>query len=239
MSRFWLVLLFATCGSAAGQQCPKDNPSGPPTDSISRTLSGVVVYHDELRRWFGLQLTKPVCGSHEVQLLKSGGFEVDEANAREIETFRGCKVTVTGPLGIPGTGYYSADLYQNVDRIQPAADCVLQLHLPDYSRAKPSPSIDHYRVSMRIDYAARGGHISVEARSGRRGLKPWQAYASYWLTGGYAFYANCAKGFEVTKFTGTPEAKPWAIDNQIAMDPESAAEKHVTNIRLDYSCRRE
>jgi hypothetical protein len=148
-------------------------------------------------------------------------------------------VTVHGPLGIPGTGYYSAELYQNADKIEPAQDCVLKPHLPDYSKAKPAPSVRTYRVSMRIDYQARGGHIVVTAQSGGKTLTPWQAYASYWLTGGYVFYALCAEGFDLTHFTGTPEMKPWLVDNHIATDPEGAAQKNVTHLRLDYTCRRD
>jgi hypothetical protein len=92
---------------------------------------------------------------------------------------------------------------------------------------------------MRINYQARGGHIVVTAESDGRILTPWQAYASYWLTGGYVFYAYCADGFDLTHFVGTPETKPWLVDNYIAMDPEGAAQKHVTRLRLDYTCRRE
>jgi hypothetical protein len=92
---------------------------------------------------------------------------------------------------------------------------------------------------MRINYQARGGHIVVTAESGGKTLTPWQAYASYWLTGSFGFYAQCADGFDLASFSGTPETKPWLIDNQIAMDPETAATKHVTQLRLDYTCRRE
>jgi hypothetical protein len=225
---------------AGAQSCPEENPNGPSKESASRTLTGKVVYHNEIRQWFGLQLDKPVCGLTEIQLLQGGGaFEVDESNAHLIETYRGCSVTVQGALGIPGTGYYSAELYQNVDKIDPALDCVRQPAFPDYSKAKPDPSVHNYRVSMHLDYSARGGHIVFTARSRNRLLIPWQAYANYWFTGGYVLYAYCTDGFEIGSFKGTPEAKPWLPDNSIAMDPESAAEKHITQLRLDYTCHRE
>jgi hypothetical protein len=224
---------------AAAQSCPKENPHGPSIDSAPQTLSGKLVYHDGLRQWFGLQLDAPVCGEDkEIQLLQGGGaFEVDEGNAHAIEVFRGCRVTVHGPLGIPGTGYYSAALYQNADKIEPAKDCVLKPHLPDYSKAKPNPSIRSYRVAIRIDYL--GDHITITARNGDRILTPWQAYASYQLTGEFGLYAFCADGFDLTHFAGTPEAKPWLIDTYLAMDPEGAAQKHVTHLRLDYTCHRD
>ncbi len=238
---FAVTLLLTAFRPAIAQSCPKENPNGPSIESDPQTITGKVVYHDEIRQWFGLQLDSPVCGvDKEIQLLQGGGaFEVDEGNAYAIEVFRGCRVTVRGALGIPGTGYYSAELYQNADKIEPAKDCVLKPHLPDYSKAKPDSSIRSYRVAMQINYQARGGHIVVTAESGARALTPWQAYASYWLTGGYVFYANCADDFDLTHFAGTPETKPWLIDNYIAMDPESAAQKHVTHLRLDYTCRRD
>jgi len=234
---FTVLCLIAIHPSFA-QPCPEENPNGPSKESASRTLTGKVVYHDGLRQWFGLQLDAPVCGvDKEIQLLQGGGaFEVDEGNAQAIEVFRSCRVTVQGPVGIPGTGYYSAALYQNVDKIVPEKDCVLKSHLPDYSKAKPNPSIRSYRVSIRIDYL--GDHITITARSGDRILTPWQAYASYYLTGGFGLYAYCADGFGVVHFTGTPELKPWLIDSYIAADPEGAAQKHVTNLRLDYTCHR-
>ncbi len=78
----------------------------------------------------------------------------------------------------------------------------------------------------------------MTVRSGNRLLNPWQAYASYFLTGGFVLYADCADEFDLAKFTGTPEMKPWRSDNQVLMDPETAAQKHVTQLRLDYTCRR-
>jgi len=233
------VLCLIAIHPSFAQSCPEENPNGPSKESASRTLTGKVVYHDGLRQWFGLQLDTPVCGvDKEIQLLQGGGaFEVDESNAQALEVFRGCRATVQGPLGIPGTGYYSAALYQNVDKIVPEKDCVLKPHFPDYSKVKPDPSIHNYRVSTRIDYL--GDHIAITARSGDRLLTPWQAYASYMLTGGFVFYAYCADDFDLRHFTGTPETKPWLVDNYIAMDPETAATKHVTRLRLDYTCRRE
>ena len=234
---FSVALFLIAIHPATAQSCPKENPNGPSIDSPPQTLSGRVVYHNGIRQWFGLQPDAPVCGEKEIQLLQGGGaFEVDEGNAHAIETFRGCRVTVQGPLGIPGTGYYSAALYQNADKITPEKDCVLKSHFPDYSKAKPSRAIRKYRVAVRIDYL--GDRIAISARSENRILTPWQAYASYQLTGSFGFYAHCADGFDLTHFAGTPETKPWLIDNYIAMDPEGAAQEHITRLRLDYTCQR-
>jgi len=174
------VLSLLAIPLANAQLCPQENAKGPSKASVSRTLSGTVVYHDEIRQWFGLKLDAPVCGEREIQLLQGGGaFEVDGSNAHSIETFRGCRVIVDGPLGIPGTGYYSADLYQDVEKINPEKGCVLEPPLPDFSKATPDKSVRSYQVSMRLDYSARGGHIDVTVKAGDHLLKPWQAYASY------------------------------------------------------------
>ncbi len=53
----------------------------------------------------GLKLDKPVCDVSEVQELQIGGaFEVDESNSRALEVFRGCRVQLSGTLGILFTG---------------------------------------------------------------------------------------------------------------------------------------
>ena len=226
------LYLIAICPSPA-QSCPKENPDGQLIESAPQTLTGKVVYHNGLRQWFALQLDEPTCGENVIQLIQGDDGAPKEPS---IEVFRGCTVTVYGTLGIPGTGYYSAELYQNVDRIDPSPTCVRRHAFPDYSKVKPNPAIRNYRVSIRIDYL--GDHIAITARSGNRILKPWQAYASYMLTGDFGLYAYCADDFYVTHFTGTPEAKPWLIDTYLAIDPETAAQKHVTHLRLDYTCRR-
>lgn len=213
---------------------------GRQTESVSRTLAGKVAYHDEIRKWFELVLDTPTCGQSAVQLLQGcGAFEVDEGNGRAIEEFRGCHVTVDGPLGIPGTGYYCADIYQNADKIDPDQGCLKQPPLPDYSKTKADSSIRKYRVRMRMDYSARGGKIEVMVRSGDKSLTPWQAYASYWLTGGYVFYGNCAENFAMSHVRGTPEANPRMVDNQASLDPESAAAKHIRWVTLEFTCRKE
>ncbi len=228
------VILLSLATAARAQDCPRDNPNGPPFDSVARTLTGKVIFHDDLRGWLGLKLAAPVCGSKEIQLLPA---DLDTRKP-PIDIYRGCNVTTQGTLGIPTTGYYSAEIYQIVGKIAPSPGCILRPPFPDYSKAKPSPSVRSYRVSMRIDYGTGHDHPAVVVRSGDKPLAPWQAYARYMFTGGYVFYAYCADDFDLTHFSGTPEAKPWLIDNQIAMDPETAAIKHITHLRLDYTCHR-
>ena len=76
--------------------------------------------------------------------------------------------------------------------------------------------------------------------SAGRKLMPWQAYASYMLTGGYVLYGYCGDGFVVDKVFGTPEAHPGHFDDGTAsFDPESAAQSGKWNLHLGYTCIRE
>jgi hypothetical protein len=231
---FFLVQVYVR-----GQSCPSENPGGPLKESAPQTVHGLVVLHEGIRTWVELQPDRRVCEQKSIQLLDGGGgsFEVDEGNSRHIETLRGCRITAHGRLGIPSTGYYSAELYMNVEKVQEDAGCVRQGLLPDYSHARPPKTLRRYRVVMHVHYRDEG-KVTAEIISGKRTYTPWQAYASYMLTGGFSFYGYCAEGFVMTGLSGTPEAKPWLIDTYAAMDPETAATKGVWDITLRYSCHK-
>jgi hypothetical protein len=237
-SPFVLLLVLVASSHVFAQDCPKATPDGPLLESSSRKLTGKVVFHNDLRQWLSLELDAPVCGTEQIQLLEGGGgFEVDEGNSHSFEVFRGCRVTVIGTLGLPGTGYYSADLYQNVVRIEPSAGCIQQTAFPDYSNARPAPGVRRYRVKMWFYYGAEDPvHASVT--TGDHALGPWQGYASYLLTGGFVFYAYCADNFSMIHLVATRATKPWTMDNYAILDPEGAAAKHVRRIQLSYTCRR-
>jgi len=241
MKALWLSFAFTICFHpfAHAQNCPAEDPNGPSKESAAQILHGLVVLHDGIRRWVELQPDKPVCEQTSIQLLDGGGgaFEVDEGNSRHIETLRGCRITVNGPLGIPGTGYYSAPIYMNVSTIKEDAGCVRQPQLRDYAKARPDPGVRRYQVAMHIDY--RGdGKIDATITSAGRTHSPWQAYASYFFTGGYVLYGYCANGFQMSRVSGTPAAKPWQIDEMAAMDPETPASKGIWNMTLRYTCSR-
>jgi hypothetical protein len=230
-------------GVSQAQDCPREKPDGPYVESASRTLVGRVVFHNDLRQWLSLEVDEPVCGERVIELFADGGgggFEVDQRNSRELERFRGCRVKSMGTLGIPGTGYYSAHLFQNVEKIEPEAGCVRQPAFPDCSKAKPKQGVRSYRVSMWFDYMAPQGPVHATVMSGQQRLGPWQAYASYWLTGGFVFYAHCADDFTMSRLSGTRAAKPDAtvMENWAELDPETAADKGVRRIRLSFTCRR-
>jgi hypothetical protein len=92
---------------------------------------------------------------------------------------------VDGPLGFAATGYYSLDVNQDVKEIEPVGECVQQAPFPDYSKAKPDPAIRTYRVDMEAIYDPLNRPIHFRVTSAGKELHPWQAYASYILTGGF------------------------------------------------------
>jgi hypothetical protein len=230
------LLLVCAALPVRGQQCPKKNQNGPSQPSEARTLEGQLIYHDGIRKWFELKLDRSECGQESVELVQVYGAFAPGYRA-SLETLRGCRVRTKGVLGLPSTGYYSLDLYQAVDVVDPVGKCMKQPPFPDYSKVKPDKSIRSYRVEMTIVYEQGDHPILFHVTSGGRELKPWQAYASYRLTGGFVLWGYCADGFAVDKAFGTPEAKPQVIDSA-AFDPESAAAAGKKKLQLGYTCMR-
>ena len=91
---------------------------------------------------------------------------------------------------------------------------------------------------MRVDYEPGDHPIIFRVSSKGRELQPWQAYASYTLTGGFVLYGYCGQGFVVDKVFGTPEANPSDSDEVAAFDPENAAAAGKKNMHLGYTCIR-
>lgn len=142
------------------------------------------------------------------------------------------------------TGYYSLDTYQSVDGIEPAGTCKQQSPLPDFSKAKPDKEIVSYRVEMDVDYEPGDHPVVFHVSSSGKELRPWQAYASYTLTGGFVLYGHCGEGFVVGKVFGTPQANPSHFEpgdsgDMAAFDPESAAASGTKHLRLGYTCVRQ
>ncbi|MGB6973128.1 MAG: hypothetical protein WBD67_00450 [Terracidiphilus sp.] len=61
---------------------------------------------------------------------------------------------------------------------------------------------------MGVDYVPGDHSIVFHVSSTGKQLHPWQAYASYMLTGGYVLYGMCGNGFVVDKVFGPPQASP-------------------------------
>ncbi len=226
-----------------GQQCPRENPNGPSQPSEARTLEGHLIYHDGIRKWFELKLDRPECGQESVQLLQGHGAWAP-GNPASLETLRGCRVRTKGVLDLPSTGYYSLDLYQSVEKIEPVGECTKQPPFPDFSRAKPDKAIRSYRVKITIDYEQADHPIFFRVTSGGKQLQPWQAYASYLLTGGFILYGYCAKRFAVDQVFGDSEAAPQHFEGRgdpadaAMFDPEGAAAAGKKIMHLGYTCAR-
>lgn len=230
------ALLIPTL-SASGQTCPKESDRGP-TQSEIRTLEGRLVYHDGLRQWFELKLDHPECGQDSIQVVRS------EPAGTPLEVFRGCRVKSQGVMDFALTGYYSLPMYQDAQVIEPVGKCERQAPSPDYSKAKPDKAVRAYRVEMHLTRPFDDNPVVFRVTNAGKELRPWQAYASYWLTGGFVLYGNCGTGFVVDKVSGTPEAHPNHFDEprssgDMAMfDPESAAAVGKKDLRLGYTCVR-
>jgi hypothetical protein len=216
------------------QQCPQADGIGPQGASEARRLEGRLVFHNGIRKWFELKLDEPQCGQASIELVR-----VAPKHWRPLEVLRGCRVRSSGSVGFSTTGYYSLDLYQDVQEVEPIGRCKTQLAFPDYSRAKPDRTIRAYRVDMRVDYEPGDHPIIFRVSSKGRELQPWQAYASYMLTGGFVLYGYCGEGFVVDRVFGTPEANPSHFDDPpAAFDPENAAAAGKKNMHLGYTCIR-
>lgn len=238
---FLLALGFASCAAplALAQDCPQETATGLSIASQPRTLEGVLIYHDGIRKWFELKLDEAQCGQGSIQLVRL----VDDWTP--LEVLRGCKVRSSGVIASSLTGYYSLDMNQAVDQIEPAGSCIRQLPFPDYSKVKPDNSVQAYRVDMDVNYRPGEHPVIFRVSSGSKELQPWQAYASYTLTGGFVLYGRCAGGFVVDKVFGTPQAnpshfnEPRTVNDMAAFDPESAADSGIQDMHLGYSCVRE
>lgn len=226
---------FFLTASASGQECPRTNRQGPTVASQVQTLEGSLVFHDGMRKWFELRLDQPRCGQTSIELVVT--------RREQLEVLRGCRVRSEGAINFSPTGYYSLATYQGVARIEPVGPCTRQSPFPDYSKAKPDKAIREYRVDMHIKGGPGDHPIVFRVTSAGRHLQPWQAYASYLLTGGFVLYAHCGEGFVVNHVFGTPEARPSHLsqprdsDDMAMFDPESAT-SFGKDLHLAYTCVR-
>lgn len=233
------LALVCTTLSAIAQQCPKTSPTGPTIPSEKRTLEGLLVFHNGIRQWFELKLGQPQCGQRSVQLVRD-----EQRDWTPLEMLRGCRVRSRGAIDFSPTGYYSLDTYQSVDEIEPVGACTRKPLFPDYSKARPDKAISAYRVEMDVDYETGDHPIVFHVSSSSKELRPWQAYASYMLTGGFVLYGHCGEDFVVDKVFGTPEANPSHFTeprdsgDMATFNPEGAAAAGKKHLRLGYTCVR-
>ena len=226
------VLVVSAAVSASGQACPKWSKTEPSVPSEVRTLEGQLVFHDDIRGWFELKLDEPQCGQASIQLV-----QVERAGT-PMEVFRGCRVRSRGAIDFSPTGYFSLDMYQDVKMIESVGHCERQSPFPDYTKAKPDKAIRAYRVEMHLSYEPGDHPIVFRVTSVGKELRPWQAYASYMLTGGFVLYGSCGDGFVVDKVFGTPEAQPGHLEGMAVFFPETAAAAGKKDLQLGYTCVR-
>jgi hypothetical protein len=233
-----IALVACMASQALGQECPSTSTTGSTTASQMRILEGRLVFHDGIRQWSELQLDAPECGQSSVQLIQL------EKKAPPLEILRGCRVRSSGAIDFSSTGYYSLDTFQDVKDIEPVGACSRQPPFPDYSGAMPDKEIESYQVQMHIDYRPGDHPVVFDVRSAGRELQPWQAYASYLLTGGFVLYGRCGDGFVIDRVSGTPEANPGHFadprtsDDMASFDPETAAQSGRVDLHLGYTCIR-
>ena len=165
-SLFAIVAVVVTVAAAAGQACPQRSRKGPTTPSEVRIFEGRLVYHDDIRKWFELKLDELQCGQASIQLVTS----LDDWTA--IEVLRGCRVKASGAIDFSGTGYYSLEIYQDVEEIESIGTCETQLPFPDYSSVPPDRTVLKYRVDMHINYEPGDHPIAFRVSSGSRDLEP-------------------------------------------------------------------
>jgi hypothetical protein len=207
-------------------------------ESEVRTLEGQLVFHDGVRQWFELRLDPPQCGQAGIEIVPA------KEDLAPIEVLRSCRVRSRGAIGFSPTGYYSLDMFQEVQAIEPVGRCERLLPFPDYSKAKPDKTVRSYRVEMHVDYRPGDHPVRFRVATADRELQPWQAYASYLLTGGFVLYGFCGKGFVVDTVFGTLEARPDHFDeprtpsDMAVFDPESAAAAGKRDLHLGYTCVR-
>jgi|ERR1035437_160768 hypothetical protein len=97
---------------------------------------------------------------------------------------------------------------------------------------------------MHVDYEPGDHPVVFRVLSSGKELRPWQEYASYFLTGGFVLYGYCGEGFVVDKVFGTPQAtpqhfeEPHSPDDAAIFDPESAATAGKKDLHLGYTCVR-
>jgi len=184
----FVIVLALSATPPLFAQCPSGG-----IETEVRTLQGRLIFYDGIEGRFELKLDQPQCGEASIEL-----FEQD---SNSLAVLRGCRVKSHGALIFSARG----NIRQIVEQIEAVGRCVHKSPFADFSNVKPDSAIREYRVEMHVN----GSHpIHVGVSQAGKALRPWQAYASYFLTGGFLLYGSCADGFDVDKVFGTPEANP-------------------------------
>jgi hypothetical protein len=239
ISKVCLMVLFLgslTAGIALGQQRSQSIVNEP-----VETLSGRLVYHDGIRNWFELILDEAQAGQGSIQLIPAG------VDSRPMEALRGCRVRSIGtvfssPIGDP---YYSLNTTQSVQHIEPVETCTSKPPIPSSGNGTaPDENVHNYQVEMRVNSSPGDHPVVFRVTSAGKELQPWQAWARYELTRGFALDGLCDGGFVVEQVFGTLQARPSHLivpqDSQdlAVFDLRGAALSGKTDLQLGYTCVR-
>lgn len=107
ISKASLMPLFLgsfTLGIALGQQTTQATVKTPEIPSQVETLSGQLVYHDVLRKWYELKLDRAESGQSSIQLVYAGQVW------KQIQALRGCRIRSRGLIFPSPTGPYTSRL---------------------------------------------------------------------------------------------------------------------------------
>lgn len=233
-----MVVCTLEPGHTQPRSCPIASATAAPTPSVVRGLRGTLIYHNGIRQWFELGLDRPTCGQHSIQLLARN------QGSTLLDRIRGCRIVSTGTIDFSPTGYYTLDLFQDVESAHALGRCTQKPALPKPNDGMPDPAVRRYTVFMDVDYRPGDHPVVFHVRSGKRALHPSHAYADYMLTGGFVLYGMCGEGLVVDTVFGTRAARPSHLTeprgsgDMATYDPESAAQAGVTDLHLGYTCVR-
>ena len=220
---FAIVLALSATPSLFAQ-CPSVG-----TETTVRTLQGRLIFHSEIQDWFELKLDQPQCGEPSIEL-----FEQD---SKPLEILRGCRIRSQDVLIFSARG----NIRQIVEQIEPVGGCMRKAPFPDFSNVKPDNAIREYRVEMHVH---GNDPIHFRVLQAGKALRPWQAYASYLLTGGFLLYGLCADDFVVDEVFGAPQANPShspgarVPGDMAAFDLDRAAGLGKKDLDVGFTCVR-
>lgn len=228
-----LALGILQTDAAMSRECASFQPMAGP-----QTLQGRLISHHGLRDWVELAMDKRLCGESSIELVR----DHDEGT---FETFAGCRVRTKGRISEAASGYSMTAYNQDVQRLGAIGTCQRTPRQPDLSKRRADPRVHDYLVELDIN-ASPGDHPAlVRVTSHDRVLRPWQAYADTFLTGGNVLYAGCAKGFAVDVISGPPYEvighmdSPRLLDDRAAFDADPVGHPNNTYAHVMYTCTRD
>lgn len=243
------MLLLSCCVMSLAEQQGSSSLANEP--DVPFTLSGQLIYHDGIRKWFELKLDRARFGQRSIQLVSWG------QDWKQIQVLRGCRVRSKGPVFLSPLGdyHYSLKTTQSVQHIESVATCTLKPLIQVDPREKPDKSVRDYRVDMRVNslpgdhpvvfrVTSAGKELQPSTSYADYSLEPWTSYVTSKLPSGSALYGTCGEGFVIDEVFGTPQASPSHLtESRYSLDMamfnlERAGSSGNTDLHLGYTCVR-